>query len=178
MKGVEFVTWGKLYNIRFFRNTGVVFPKGKLHEDTFTTYKIVYQASKVVFTTFEGYYYRIRENSIMTEAFNLRHLDLLEATEESCNFFFKCEEMLLYDMAVNNHIRCCFRIYLEIVKEFGENCIITSTFRKQYFDNALALMKKTDMPVVKKIVYGMAANTKNLWLISRLLQYSKRRSIQ
>jgi len=42
------VSWNKLYKKELFNN--IRFPVGKLHEDEFTTYKIIFQAKKIVHT--------------------------------------------------------------------------------------------------------------------------------
>jgi len=87
---VQFVvSWGKLYKRRLFEN--IKFPIGRIHEDEFTTYKLLYKAKKIVFTTSKLLFYWQREDSIMgTGEYNIKNrLDALDAFEERAVFFNK-----------------------------------------------------------------------------------------
>ena len=74
-KLVKRTTWG-----------AVRFPVGKIYEDAFTTYRIIDRAEKIVQIPDALYYYRIRENSIMTSHFSLKRLMLNEVWKE--NYLF------------------------------------------------------------------------------------------
>lgn len=78
--------WNKLYKRELLRN--IYFPKGKLHEDVFTTYKILYRAKTLVSTNKQLYFYTQRATSIMGR-FNVKHLDVLEAYVEQVYFYDK-----------------------------------------------------------------------------------------
>lgn len=78
-------TWNKLYKRELFEN--IRFPKGKLHEDEFTTYKLLYEANKIVYINEYLYFYRQRENSIMNATFSKKRLAVLESLEEKEKFF-------------------------------------------------------------------------------------------
>lgn len=62
-EGVYRCVWNKLYRKYLFDD--LRFPKGKVAEDLHTTYKLLFKANKVGLIDFVGYYYYIRENSIM-----------------------------------------------------------------------------------------------------------------
>lgn len=79
------VTWNKLYKRTLFN--GIRFPKGKLHEDEFTTYKLLHKANIVVDTNIPIYYYRQRAGSIMNTGFNVKRLDVIEAWIERKKYF-------------------------------------------------------------------------------------------
>ena len=85
-KETEVMTWNKLYKLSLFKDNKIFFPKGKLHEDKFTTYKLYYYASKVSLISEKLYYYLQRENSIMGSKFNIRRLDAIEAVNETIAF--------------------------------------------------------------------------------------------
>lgn len=59
---------GKLFPAALL--AGVRFPVGRLHEDEFTTYRLLLRAREVVVTTRPLYFYRQRSNSIMGSPFN------------------------------------------------------------------------------------------------------------
>ena len=89
------VTWNKLYKTALFSQ--IRFPVGKLHEDEFTTYKLFYNAKKIVVTNEKLYYYVKRDGSIMRQKYYLKRLDILNAYEERMNFFKEHHEEELYN---------------------------------------------------------------------------------
>lgn len=86
-----FVTaWAKLYKKELFSN--IRFPVGKLHEDQFTTYKILYTAHIIVEIGDCLYGYFTNENGIMHSRFTLKRYDDLVAIDEAIAFFQKHAE--------------------------------------------------------------------------------------
>lgn len=81
------VAWSKLYKTSDFKN--VRYPKGKLNEDVFTTYKIVAHCERIIIGGERKYYYRVREGSIMTMNFKPAHMDAVEAKITLNNFVEK-----------------------------------------------------------------------------------------
>ncbi|WP_342042982.1 glycosyltransferase [Bacillus sp. OTU2372] len=79
------VVWNKLYKKELFSD--IRFPKGKLHEDEYTTYKLLYNTKKLITTSFKLYYYLQRTNSIMGEKFNIKRLDILDAYSNQISFY-------------------------------------------------------------------------------------------
>ena len=88
-------TWNKLYKRELFENER--FPKGKIHEDEFLTYKLIYKSNKVAYINEELYYYYQNDNGIMNGSNLLKRLDRIEALEERSNFFLKYGDKDLYD---------------------------------------------------------------------------------
>lgn len=98
---IETTAWKKLYK-RYLLDE-LRFPKGKLHEDAFTTYKLVDIASKIVVTNKVGYVYRNNPQSIMNSGFSLNRLHSIEAKQEQLKFIeekypelrnFACAEVI------------------------------------------------------------------------------------
>jgi glycosyltransferase involved in cell wall biosynthesis len=80
------VAWGKLYKRSLFE--GVTYPVGKLHEDEFTTYKVIYRAERIALTSAQLLHYWQREDSIMGAGFNVKgNLDATEALKERAEFY-------------------------------------------------------------------------------------------
>lgn len=75
----------KLYRKNLFLNCR--FPKGRLHEDVFTTYKLFAKADKISYINADLYFYYQNENSIVHSSYSLRKLDEVEAGEEQVEFF-------------------------------------------------------------------------------------------
>lgn len=137
--GMEFVAWGKLYRTELFKKNKIQYPVGKLHEDTFTTYKLIYAAKKIVFSNACEYFYRQREASIMTSSFNIERLAVIDATREACQFFENGREPKLLELAINAYFRNYVSMYSEIVKNKDiiedfktERKKIIQNFRRDY----------------------------------------------
>lgn len=92
-KGLQFVTWGKLYPLSYFSK--IKFPKGKYLEDLITTFRLVNKSSKVVYGDQICYYYLMREGSTMRKALkhNLDHV--IDAIEQISSELPKNNENLL-----------------------------------------------------------------------------------
>ncbi|MBS4212689.1 glycosyltransferase [Neobacillus rhizophilus] len=111
---IKGVVWNKLYKRDLFKD--IRFPKGKIHEDDFTTYKLLFNSNKIIITSYQLYYYLQRSNSIMGSKFNAKHLDSLEAFSNQILFFNKNE---LYDLKnkaiikLENNIRGFMRKVLD-----------------------------------------------------------------
>ena len=77
--------WCKLYKAELFRK--IRFPAGKLHEDQFTTYKVLYAANRVVEIGDCLYGYFINNSGIMHSRFSIRRFDDLVALDEAISFY-------------------------------------------------------------------------------------------
>ncbi len=80
--------WNKLYRKECW--SSLRFPIGKICEDAFTTYKLIDQASKIVQIDAPLYFYRIRENSIMTSSFSKKKMENISSESRwNCEFICK-----------------------------------------------------------------------------------------
>ena len=61
------------------------FEVGKIAEDAFIMIRLLDQCQKVVATNEKKYYYVHRENSITTQKFSLKFLNVIEAYEQNAN---------------------------------------------------------------------------------------------
>lgn len=85
--GLGVTVWGKLYKTSLWDT--VKCPEGKLHEDQYTTYKLLDLANRIVFDKHPMYYYYERSNSIGHSAFSNRSYDLYNGIHEEYNFISK-----------------------------------------------------------------------------------------
>lgn len=81
------VAWGKLYPKRYFEQ--VRYPKGRIHEDEYITYKLLFQNKMVGIIECPLYYYYVNENSITGQEWNPKRMDVLEAYEQQIQFFYE-----------------------------------------------------------------------------------------
>lgn len=80
------VAWNKLYKKSLFDN--IAYPVGKLHEDEFTTFRLLYKSERIVYIPYCGYLYRCRNESIMDQ-FNAKRFDLFDSYIYKLQFFKK-----------------------------------------------------------------------------------------
>ncbi len=73
-------TWAKMYKRKLFDH--IRFPKGKIFEDSYTTYKLVLNSDIIACDMQSKYNYMIRSNSILTSHFSKQKLLLVDAYEE------------------------------------------------------------------------------------------------
>ena len=88
MTRVETVAWNKLYDLELFR--GIQYPRGRLHEDVYTTHLLIARAKKIIFIREELYMYFQREDSIIRNKLTENRIrQSLEAQEKRIQFFDK-----------------------------------------------------------------------------------------
>ena len=85
--GVDLSAWGKLYKIKLFDE--IRFPKGRLYEDSATTYKLIHLANVIAVSSRPIYNYVMRNNSISQGDFNLKKMELITSTNEMTDFIKK-----------------------------------------------------------------------------------------
>lgn len=85
-KGVlyRFSLCNKLFHKSCFNN--VKFPEGRIHEDLSTTYKLFANAKSVVYTSYIGYIYVKRKESILTSKYNEKRLQAFIGWDEILKF--------------------------------------------------------------------------------------------
>ena len=101
-EGIDLSAWGKLYKKILFNN--IKFPKGRLFEDSATTYRLIDESKKIAVNSKSVYNYVIRKNSISNEMFSEKKMDLITSTMEMTEFIKKkypelekgCERRLMY----------------------------------------------------------------------------------
>lgn len=87
-KNVQFiVAWNKLYRRELW--DGVRYPVGRIHEDEFVTYRLIYQAQRIAWVQLPLYAYYQRAGSIMATESTKSLLDGLEALGQRAAFVRK-----------------------------------------------------------------------------------------
>lgn len=88
------VAWNKLYKKELFQE--LRYPVGKIHEDEFLTYKLLYRAGKVVWIPAELLFYFQNPSGIMKSQFSLKRLDGVDAIREQYVFAQEIKNRDLY----------------------------------------------------------------------------------
>lgn len=84
------VSWNKLYKAGLWE--GIRFPKGKIHEDEATTYKVFDRAVSGAYVTVPMYGYFSAPSSITRDAFNRKRLDWMDALTDRIRYFDEKDE--------------------------------------------------------------------------------------
>ena len=78
------VACGKLYKKETFRN--IRYPAGKIHEDEFTTHKLLFATNKIVVVEAPMYYYYQNNSGITGASWTPKRLDVLAALSKRVDF--------------------------------------------------------------------------------------------
>lgn len=96
------VAWGKLYRKECFRS--IRYPLGKLHEDEFTTYKILFAFESVAVIAAPLYAYYTNPKSIMQSTWSPRRMDALDAYSERLAYFQQHKMARLYHWTLDVYV--------------------------------------------------------------------------
>lgn len=131
--------WNKLYKREVIGD--IRYPKGKIHEDEYTTYKYFYNAKKLAYVDISKYNYdRRRTDSITGDKFREANLDACWAFKERVLFFEENHLNSLEEKMNNAYcwqvLHCAYRCYKEQIA--GRRV------------DELVSMAKQDIPYLKK----------------------------
>ncbi len=134
------VVWNKLYKKSLFDD--IRYPEGKLHEDDFTTYKILSKINQMVSTDAVLHNYVQREKSIMHQEFSPRRLDALEAFENYIDVFKEHEDIYLFDKCLIRYLRVLTTILEELYNSnYEEKNKIKNVLKEKYAEIVFMLQK-------------------------------------
>lgn len=161
------VAWGKLYLKTLFRD--IRYPFGKLHEDEFTTYKLLFKNPTVSAVDAPLYYYYQNPKSITQSGWTPRSLDGIEAIENSIRFFRKNKFRNAYVKSVRK-LEWGINTQFESMKKNSEYCSKHYfTLFSEYYRRLLRYGKKEGMfPFSGYIRYYETAYPKTMkyyWII-------------
>lgn len=89
------VAWNKIYHKSLFDE--VRYPFGKIHEDEFTTYKLLHKVAAMAYVHKELYYYVQRTGSITTGKFSHKALHKLDAYLERLNYYLGAKDYICFE---------------------------------------------------------------------------------
>ena len=104
--GVAAVAWNKLYHRSLLED--IRYPVGKLHEDEFTTYKVIYRAGRIAAVTARLYAYYQNPAGIMKSQWKPGRLDSVEAIEGQIAYARKKGLPELLKKATRHYIYCVY----------------------------------------------------------------------
>lgn len=122
------VAWGKLYKKQLFANTR--YPIGKINEDEFVTYRLLFSEAKIAVVDCELYMYFQNPNGIMKSEWSTRRLDVIEALEDQMKFFRNRGYSLAYECVSKIYISALVTNITNIQEIKGSKEIIHKLLRK------------------------------------------------
>lgn len=132
------VAWGKLYKKYFFKD--IRYPEGRLHEDEFTTYKILFQCKDICFVDEVLYYYFINPESITSgnssEIWKPGKMAFNDAVEERLIYFKEknMDKLYLWQLEHYMYFLCDSCKY---ITESGN-----SDYKKKYLSDTRKRLRK------------------------------------
>ncbi len=143
------VVWNKMYLRELFND--IRFPKGKIHEDEYTTYKILYKVNNVAIINDFLYNYRQNEKSIMGKTFNIKRLDILEGLKQRIEFFKESNEEELYELSIALYLQKIRECYINLKKYMNESKNIEKKLLNEYYLYSKNIFKYKKIKIKSKI---------------------------
>ena len=138
----------KLYQKELFSETR--YPSGKLHEDEFVTYRLLYKAGGVAWMALPLYLYYQNPESIMKGQFSLKRLNGIQALGEQCAFARKIgNEAFYYSRAKARLDRA--RQYADIVSRSEDFSSKDRKVALRYLNRIIRLLLVRDGRVIAPI---------------------------
>lgn len=125
------VAWNKLYRAELFKETGIRYPEGRIHEDEATTYRLFHEAKKLAFLDRALYGYYTENGDSITSVFSAKRLQWLTAHEERIAFFKKNGYEKLLPAAYRKLCDACITFYFRCTEQVKDAEELKKELRKR-----------------------------------------------
>ena len=125
------VAWNKLYRAELFKETGIRYPEGRIHEDETTTYRLFHEAKKLAFLDRALYGYYTENGGSITSVFSAKRLQWLTAHEERIAFFKKNGYEKLLPAAYRKLCDACITFYFRCTEQVKDAEELKKELRKR-----------------------------------------------
>ena len=105
--------WGKLYKKTLFNS--IKYPSKKLYEDNGTTYRLISNANRVAYSSYPGYFYVQRPNSILNSKFNDKKMDGFYLSKQMVEYVSD-NFPLAKKSSLCRHVSICFNLLRQTEK--------------------------------------------------------------
>ena len=105
------VAWGKLYRKNLFHT--IRYPVGKIHEDEFTTYRLLFSCEKLAVSDAAFYYYFQNSNGIMNSEWTPKRLVQFDAFRDQVAYFEKNHFSSALKNSERELINACVKNYYD-----------------------------------------------------------------
>ena len=145
------VSWNKLYKRSLFNK--IRFPDGHIHEDVYTTHKLLNISNKVVYIDKTLYYYRQNESSITNSSFSEKNLDYLYALHERLDFAKNIENKIFYNNTIQRYCLCLKGYYLKCNKNVNNFITLKKIIKKMSQNIYRKYILNKEIPIVDKLKF-------------------------
>ncbi len=141
--------WGKLYKATLFKD--IRFTLNRLYEDIDIMHEVFWRAEKIVYSNSKMYGYVHREESITTQKFSKRDLDILLVAKKILDFAI-CMDKDLIPAAQSYYVVANLRVYLNAPNsnEYGSVINQVDKSLKQYAPSVIK-----DKNIRRKLKYAL-----------------------
>ncbi len=133
------IACGKLYHKNCFNH--IRYPIGRLHEDEYVTYKIIFEKSCIAFFPAQLYYYFDNFDGITKSIWNVKRLDVLSALFEQAEYFHENKFEKAEEFAEFKYV-CYFEKYINLLLESDIPQDKKSMLKKVYAKQMRSFLKK------------------------------------
>ena len=162
------VAWGKLYKKELFKT--IRYPVSKIHEDAYTTHKLLFQVAIISFNEAKLYFYFQNENGI-TGKWNIeKAFNEVSAYESQVNYFRRnkfdnallvsalvCIDTLAENIRIIDdinsykvHVKCFRKKLRHLLRRYSKRLKIDRFANKYYYNTAYPVETKTVKYVKRK----------------------------
>lgn len=138
------ITWDKIYRRELFND--VEYPVGVIHEDMYTTYKLLWKSKKTAVTNLYLYYYLQREDSLTGRTSDIKNsLDIIGALKAQKLFFYSVN-------LTNEYIFMLYKYYYAIKSHFSAILNEKSDGENREVTEILNTLKEMELQARKEIL--------------------------
>lgn len=142
------VVWNKLYKMEYFKD--LRFPAGKVHEDEFVTYKLLYPLEKCSYIKSRLYYYRNRSGSIVNQEFSMNYFDKVEAYYGRMEYFRE-RNRNLYCRALGKYLTAIAWGIIQLKENFPREKNKVSQLYEEFYLTYRAAVKNNDIALLDRM---------------------------
>ncbi len=112
------IACAKLYQKELFRE--LRFPVGKLHEDEFTTYRVLFTQENLVYVPAPMYFYFVNPDSITKSSWSPRRMEAWEAFRQQIRFFDDRGDREMADLCHHRYLHNAYIQLCQLEESPGE----------------------------------------------------------
>lgn len=163
--------WNKVYKRSIVDD--LEFPKGRLNEDEFYTFKVLDRAENIIYVHRQCYYYFQRSNSIMGE-YKLNRLDMLDGVWERYELV-KQKYPEIEQKAKVTFAFCCLYHYQKLIKNKSVDIDKVGRKKIKFYRKRVHISKAEvgNMPFINRISILMCNSSFGMSLIAKLRNIMK-----
>ena len=160
------VPWAKLYKKELFID--IRYPVGRLYEDEFTTYKVLFKCKRLSFINCPLYYYYTNMDGIMNSKWTPKKLDVYDALLSQIDFF----AMNNFEIA-ESYVFTNYACYLKVLENKKDILDDYDVVYKKYLRELKRRLRKYRPDIQKcsyAYEYAYPRFAKNYWIMHAFIQ--------